>query len=456
MLIKVLQVNLNRSRIGHDLMQRHIREHKVDVVIVSEPNVKIVSEDCSWIVDHENNAAIKFISKTIKANECGNSNGFVWIKINDLTIYGGYFSPNKDNASFNFYLQNMQDDFTGRNAKNIVIAGDFNAKAYRWGSPTQDSRGTNLSEWVEQNNLQVFNSGNKPTFVRGKSKSFIDLTICSSNFSKNITNWMVNDEENFSDHQNIYFIISDRKRQAENTDHKVQGWKVNYMLLEKFTKEITTVIESKNDLKFTALECTDIITEACNQALPIRKTSRHKPVYWWTLEIAEARKLCLLKKRKLVRENKKPNVLETNIQTLENEYKGTRTILKLMIQNEKRKSWNKLIDDLDQDVYGDAYKIACKRLRVMPKIQLTDENMMKEAMKLFPRLPKIKWNIKATNLTALFTEDELREAGKKIRTKKAPGPDRIPPEIIKIITQAQTKYIVNVMNKALREAIFPI
>jgi hypothetical protein len=46
-----------------------------------------------------------------------------------------------------------------KNAKNIIIAGDFNAKHQDWGCPQVNTKGRELANWIIQNNLNVLNGG---------------------------------------------------------------------------------------------------------------------------------------------------------------------------------------------------------------------------------------------------------------------------------------------------------
>ncbi|KAK9737757.1 Endonuclease-reverse transcriptase [Popillia japonica] len=43
--------------------------------------------------------------------------------------------------------------------KEVVIAGDINAKSQLWGSPTIDKKGEHWSEWIAALNLIVQNTG---------------------------------------------------------------------------------------------------------------------------------------------------------------------------------------------------------------------------------------------------------------------------------------------------------
>ena len=55
---KVIQVNLNRARAAQELLYATAAELEADILIVSEPNIKHVSECEKWITDELMDAAI--------------------------------------------------------------------------------------------------------------------------------------------------------------------------------------------------------------------------------------------------------------------------------------------------------------------------------------------------------------------------------------------------------------
>ena len=62
--------------------------------------------------------------------------------------------------------------------KCLLITGDINAKHCAWNSPVDDIKGKLFFDFVVPSNLIILNNGNKPTFTRQHSKSFIDMSIC--------------------------------------------------------------------------------------------------------------------------------------------------------------------------------------------------------------------------------------------------------------------------------------
>lgn len=58
-------------------------------------------------------------------------------------------------------------------------------------------------------NLSVCNVGNAPTFERGQSKSFIDITLVSMDTRSSVKNWRVLETESLNLHNYISFEVSE-------------------------------------------------------------------------------------------------------------------------------------------------------------------------------------------------------------------------------------------------------
>lgn len=67
-MIKVLQVNTNRSKAALDLLEHMTTEQRVDVILVAEPNKKMVKEK-GWLIDKRGDTSIKIVNKTIKVKK---------------------------------------------------------------------------------------------------------------------------------------------------------------------------------------------------------------------------------------------------------------------------------------------------------------------------------------------------------------------------------------------------
>lgn len=74
-------------------------------------------------------------------------------------------------------------------------------------------------------------------------------------------------------------------------------------------------------------------------------------------------------------------------------YKEKRKALSKMIESAKERCWKDLIEELDTDIRGSAYRIVRKKFRRDHRGGKTDEETLAEARKRFPSRNKIRWGI---------------------------------------------------------------
>jgi hypothetical protein len=80
---------------------------------------------------------------------------------------------------------------------------------------------------------------------------------------------------------------------------------------------------------------------------------------------------------------------------------------------------------LNRNTWGDAFKIACGKLRILPSVTLSDEDLTREAKKLFPNHTVKAWNFLERRPECecpQITEDEIKTAVELLKIRKAPGP----------------------------------
>lgn len=110
-------------------------------------------------------------------------------------------------------LRKLADHCT-RNKIELLWGCDANAHSTDWGCPHTDGRGEELAEFCIANNLELLNSGEKPTFVGNaidSPGSIIDLTLASENIFSLINDWQVSESDYESDHKAIEFSIEANK-----------------------------------------------------------------------------------------------------------------------------------------------------------------------------------------------------------------------------------------------------
>lgn len=110
--------------------------------------------------------------------------------------------------------------------------------------------------------------------------------------------------------------------------------------------------------------------------------------------------------------------------------------------------------DLNSNPWGDAYRIVSGKFRV--HAALSEEAQLQEARKLFPVRPRIRWPAAPVDPPAVpILMDELRWAVARTKTGKAPGPDGISAEMVKLIFSAAPTQCLDTMNACITNGLFP-
>jgi hypothetical protein len=169
--LRVSQINLNRSSAAHDLVMNS--KSKVDVLIVSEPNKKLIGKG-EWYVDTNRDAASKVVNRSRKVENSGGK-GYVWVEIGGVRIVSGYVSPNTGIEEFKKYLGSLENCIR-HSWLEVLVAGDLNAKSPIWRSGAGDNRGAALADLLAANDMLVQNAGEEATFMGPRGQSVIDVT----------------------------------------------------------------------------------------------------------------------------------------------------------------------------------------------------------------------------------------------------------------------------------------
>jgi hypothetical protein len=97
--------------------------------------------------------------------------------------------------------------------------------------------------------LHVCNIGDSPTFVRGASESFIDVTFASRALCQKVSNWRVLDVDSLSLHQYITFDIS--RITASVSQPPPTGWSWRKLDGEK----LDAFLDSRPTTGFGSMDC---------------------------------------------------------------------------------------------------------------------------------------------------------------------------------------------------------
>ncbi|KAJ8939473.1 hypothetical protein NQ318_022527 [Aromia moschata] len=406
---KILQINVDRVRAAHDMLDQNVKDKDIDIVIVAEPNKKITKNKC-WLTDNNTDAAIGIIKGDWCVNETGKDRGFVWVNYISTRIYSCYVSPNSGNEEYESFLHRLGRSVRQHRGR-CIVAGDFNAKSIIWGAHANDQRGEMLVEWIGENNLMAMNDGLTPTFQRGVSSSYIDVTLVTSNLNNSIWDWRVSEEENMTHHNNIYYELQENRGPdpVREIDTESKGWKIRIERMEDFKNKIEEKMREYEWETKTPELITSTIVTICDKLFEKRGgNSRKRNVYWWNMEIGMMRTECTRKKRTLTRVNGRMTSTEEEKTEARKNYKVSKNALKKAIIRAKQEAWDRIVEDVENDIWGQGYKIVTKQFR--KKNELPDHIIIEEAEKLFPRQVICDWNYEPINQKNLELAPQKTEA----------------------------------------------
>ncbi|BES95039.1 Reverse transcriptase (RNA-dependent DNA polymerase) [Nesidiocoris tenuis] len=260
-----------------------------------------------------------------------------------------------------------------------------------------------------------------------------------------VQRWNVMEDFTGSDHQYIeYEVVNDGVDALSRREKKPPGWNAARTDKHIFSTLIALGIghiqrvaqrEQGGSITLGLVAATmALISRACSSSMPRKaEVEGRRPAYWWNNHIAELRRVCLRARRCSQRTPRGSPQLEAR----NAEYCAAKKHLKQEIGRRKAQKWKELQDDIDNDPWGLVYHIVTKKLRGMHGGNgLTAE--MKDAIveELFSQHPiqeeGVDVNVQPVE-SIPFTAGELRAAVKATRTKKAPGPDGIPAEALKLV-----------------------
>ena len=453
--IKVVQINADRKGATHDVVNRRARRDGVDLLLVSEPN-KRLSNKGGWLTDTRKDAAIVFCGREIIVINKGAGGGYVWVELAEAVVYSCYCSPNVAQQQFEKLLDDLSIEIRRRN-KPVIVAGDFNAKSAEWGSPNEDRRGTVMTEWMSALGMVVLNRGDRPTFVRKNQRSYIDVTMCTEGLGSRVINWKVLREETLGWHQMITFGICEKKTRQEPS-RTTGGWRISGPSLERFGQifgeKATDAMKREDSAQYQHYVAQ--VIRCCEEVFPRRNAyRRHQEVYWWCDAVKERRDECKRARRRMTRINRGGD--ENSRATAAEEYKWKKREYNRAILDAKKSSWRSMLRDLDEDQWGQGYRIVMKRTNMGTKIRMNEEQQMTVARTLFPTVDdRVGRRVETpTEEAEPFTIEELRRATDRLKTGKAPGPDGILPAIAKVAVRNAEEWFRAIANEALATGTFP-
>lgn len=451
---RILQINLGHCRAAQDLMQQMAVEHKADMIAVSE-QYHCPSTNTNWYQDDSHTAAIYAVRGGVTGS--GSGDGFVWVETNALRLYSVYVSPNITLQEFDLKLQGLETHIRSATFRvPTVVCGDFNAKSTEWGCPATDKRGAALADAASSIGLSFANIGNTFTFRRGNTGSTVDVTMADETTIGRVHGWKVLESYSHSDHQYVSFRVDETPTASRPRNASLKGWKVRQLDRDSLVEVIGSqrrLVETAQGAEEKAKALMKLASLACDAAMPRRGgTPLKKTAYWWNTDIAELRKGCLAARRRAQRKFCSPEEAAR--------YQEARKLLTDAIRKSKDACWRELCQDVDRDPWGLPYKLVRGKLRRADQVDgyLLNTDRLREVISvLFPKVDTADQFHQPPDgeepepAPEPFSKEELEEAIRSVTSKKAPGLDGIPNEVVLVVAREFPELLLDVYNTCLKE-----
>ncbi|XP_041987884.1 uncharacterized protein LOC121739463 [Aricia agestis] len=465
--------NLNHSAQAQDLWSQEVLKRSIDVGVIAEPYRILPRGD--WLGDADSTVALVFGPKIVppSSRSTTRGHGFVVADLGALTVVGVYFSPNRPIAEFGAFLLRLTTFVSGA-ANPVVVAGDFNAKSTRWGSPATDTRGRAMADWLATTGLVVANRGAVSTCVRWQGESIVDLTLVSPSIARRMSGWRVLEEvETLSDHLYIGFDIAS----TSEAGHRIPpggGPRWSLRGLDRDLLEEAAIVASMSPLPSEDVEeCAEWLNEAarniCDASMPrAGPVVPRRQTYWWRPELKQLRLECVAARRRFQRYRRRRNRVEAEEEAIHDGYRSARHALREAIKVAKKEAWEEFLNTLEQDPWGKPYKWVRQKLRpaAPPLTQHMEPDLRRSVLSaLFPS--RAEWSPPSMRPPSAESDDEeedvppvtpeeLAAAVHKMSLKnRAPGLDGVPGRVWVLAIKHLEAQVLEVFTKCLVQGRVP-
>lgn len=493
-MFKIVQVNLDRSKLATAEIRHYCEKESVDVACLQEPYtfkgklvnmpvsvVAILPNDptpmVAVVIFNRNIDALTHLRYADKWTLCVDVSRGNY-KVTIVNIYCQFSLPRE------IFVQKIDNIMNGMQMNNTIILGDFNAKSPLWHCTNADENGEKFEELIEQHNLTVINREGQPLTYMGRAGagSNIDVTLAKGNICNRICNWSVDEHATSSAHNVVRFDVNDEEDKLNyeiSNEDNTYNYNINKLNKKKFIDNLVLPQINRNcDLQKLTLELEEAIWRAIENSTPKKKQTNDKRKPFWT-ESLNRLKRKMKASRKSYRAAGDHALRSARLQT----YRRIKQQFETELKETKKKTWSKFIEEnLQQDLWGMPYKIIMSKIKTKSAMNtLKDDSGQfttnwKDTIelfyqKLFPddrieddnedntrirnKAKEVPSNENDNPDDLLVTNDQVMEALKKLKLRKAPGPDQIKNEIFRNNVDIWTPYLTRLFNECIEQSIFP-
>lgn len=475
----IAQLNMQNSRVVGEETREILQRKKVDVLMAQEPysvggKVRGFGLSSSFMIAGDSVEQIRPMAALVCRPDTEPmellthktphfSTAEFNMSMGKFYIISGYFQYRDEIEPC---LGKLGEILTTLRGKEVLIGLDANAKSPLWHSNVLDERGEELEGLIARFGLVVVNEDDQPaTYMTGSS---IDVTLATPGLARRISGWTVHEAESSSDHRLITMKVNSRGPQplytgfARYNVRRLDVEDFNYALADKLNG-----LPEDGPSEVLARLYNDALSETLSEKCP-KFHVFEKPVPWWNRDLTEKRKQLRVARRSFQRCG--PGPLRDRLQR---EYQAKREVYFGAIRISKKTSWEAFVKtNSNENPYGFAYKLGASKLRlrtIMTNLRVGEQGYTATTEETMERLLEVLMPLedprggedlaeRAPRLEMVVRDFELRElkdAIMKAKAKRAPGPDRIPIDVIKLLDERHQSVLLELLNRCWREGVFP-
>lgn len=362
--LKFVQINLARCFQANESLNTFQGENMIDISVVQEPyhvQGKIIGfpiKTCIVASVSNPKVAILVHSDDILVFPILVKSEIACVRIQwrdkELIVVNVYCAPKGELNSILVEIENLLSSIEG---KHLLITGDFNAKNPVWGGLSADRRGEEVINFINANNLNILNdSGSIPTFETVNGKSWIDLSLVSTELTRQINRWEVLEEHNNSDHKYIVINAYKAEKYKERRLTKKGKLKILRDLKDDPWYKITEEPESADDVKYL-VDTFYAKFEGLVDKYSKTVTKDKEPKRWWNDELEVERKRVRAMRR---RYQKADNIHRAEYKRI---YYEAHRQYDEHLKQEKKKTWEEVCATMTSNPFTLPYKIARNQIK---------------------------------------------------------------------------------------------
>ncbi len=338
--------------------------------------------------------------------------------------------------------------------KEVLIMADTNAHSTLWGCEETNRRGEILEDFIFSNNLRIHNKGDHFTFFNRRCATIIDVTLSTPGIDDEVKDWRVTNDVQGSDHLLIKwnFTISFK------TNNKYRNWKLgDWSLFQAYLEEqtpatptnwsVTTVDKEAEHLRTTILE-------ALEKSHPPKEVRHKTQPKWWNKELSEMHKKVkhAFSLFRCFRTDGAHAVLISTRRTFSHAIRKAKrndwkTICADVVDQKGASTLNKIIRRKENRTLGILYKDGqmCDTIEASMNhlLDIHFPQSMTEEEKEMTEEAGRSCDIK-NSIADFITVNKVRVALSTFGDLKAPGPDGIPPIVLKHLSNRAVMRLTNI------------